>query len=194
MGWTYTHKDSEQSVREFFEKEFNYQRDDGTFGKILDCAVVNMRTAYIAYQTKTNQDLEAKVIAIVCLLDYSPRDYHNFGYKDMDESMGPCEDHCPERILRMLSPLPDDESLKYAKEWRERCWSYARRPKLKDGMVIKFSNPIEGHNGYKEDTFRVCVDGRRRSFVGLNMYPNVRWRLRSSNLQDDFTVIQSIQS
>jgi len=41
-----------ESVKDFFKREFDYQREDGTYGKIIDCAVVNLQTAYIAYQLR----------------------------------------------------------------------------------------------------------------------------------------------
>ena len=40
-----------------------------------------------------------------------------WGYKDMDETMGPCESKCPASILSLLTPTDS----KWANEWRERC-------------------------------------------------------------------------
>ena len=40
-----------------------------------------------------------------------------WGYKDMDETVGPWEDKCPASILALLSPT---DSIS-ANEWRERC-------------------------------------------------------------------------
>src|SRR4051794_9636151 len=40
----------------------------------------------------------------------------DWGYKDMDESMGPCECSCPEKYLAM-APEPKSE---FAKGWRDR--------------------------------------------------------------------------
>jgi hypothetical protein len=54
----------------------------------------------------------------------------------MDETMGPCESSCPERILKLLTPTDSD----YAKEWRARCqknidWRKTR-PKIVEGSTI----------------------------------------------------------
>jgi len=43
-------------------------------------------------------------------------DKHGWGYKDVDESMGPCEINFPYTWLGMLSPIKSE----YANEWRER--------------------------------------------------------------------------
>ena len=40
-----------------------------------------------------------------------------WGYKDMDETVGPCESKCPASILALLTPTDS----KWANEWRERC-------------------------------------------------------------------------
>lgn len=159
MGWTYTFKPKSVSVREFFEEKFNYKEENGKYGKVLDSAVVNLRTAYIAYEMGDAQG-KREVIAVVCALDYAPNDPYNFGYKDMDETMGPYRYDCPERILKLLTPTEHE----WAKEWREKCWERIRakkvRPKLKKGMVIKFADSIVFSSGRQEDAFRV-EDPRR---------------------------------
>jgi hypothetical protein len=43
--------------------------------------------------------------------------YFNFGYKGMDESMGPCYYDCPASILDLLTPTDSE----YANNWREKC-------------------------------------------------------------------------
>lgn len=45
------------------------------------------------------------------------RDGSQWGYKDMDETMGPVESRAPVQILEMLSPTTNHHAL----EWRERC-------------------------------------------------------------------------
>ncbi|WP_211328038.1 DUF6927 domain-containing protein [Thermodesulfitimonas autotrophica] len=172
------------SVRQFFEKQFNRIEDDGKYGKILDCAVVNLRTAYIAYEIGDAQG-KREVIAIVCVLDYKPNDYYNFGYKDMDETMGPYRYDCPERILKMLTPTKHE----WAREWREKCWERIRakktRPKLKKGMVIKFADSIVFSSGRREDTFRV-EDPKRLIFSDRW---GRRYKLRRYVLDWEFQVL-----
>ena len=89
MGWTGTHKPENMNIREFFEKEFNYAKPDGRSGKILDCAVKNRTTAYVAFEIIA-PERERQVVALVCLIRYS-REYFNLTYKDMDENVGPYE-------------------------------------------------------------------------------------------------------
>jgi len=104
MGWTFTHK-PKGSIKKFFEKEFNSDTC-----KVVDCKVKNF-VAYIAYQTPK------AIIALVCLLKYQRNDYFNFGYKDMDETMGPYYYDCPVSILNQLTPIGSE----LANKWRNKC-------------------------------------------------------------------------
>lgn len=178
MGWTFTRKEKGETVKSFFEKEFT---QDGKTG-VLDCAVVNRRTAYIAYKSAR----DGHVFAIVCLLDYRPHDYnYNFGYKDMDESTGPFEYDCPERILNLLSP----PSPGYAKEWREKCIANLEKrrnqPKVEAGDQIKFATPITFRNGLKLDTFTV-LKPNSSVFIGAwgSRYRIPNWK------RNEFTIVK----
>ena len=89
------------------------------------------------------------VFALICLLSYRPRDHFNFGYKDMDESMGPFECDCPERILDLLT----DTDYESAGRWRKRCRENLAKEKaikgLQPGMVIELGTEL------------TCTDGRK---------------------------------
>lgn len=180
MGWTYTYKGKKESIKDFFRRKFDYEREDGRYGRVVDCAVVGLRTAYIAYETGDAAG-SREVSAVVCLLDYRPHDCHNFGYKDMSETMHPFCYDCPERILRLLTPT-DSES---ANRWREKCWENVRarkaRPRLAKGVVIEFDEPVVFSSGFEERTFRV-VDPRRLIFEDAAGWR--RCRLRRSTLRE----------
>ena len=85
---------------------------------------------------------EVETFAAVALTHTNNRDYFNFGVKTMEESMGPCEDHCPASILSLLSPTDSE----YANNWRERCRKNIEAKKdphalknLPVGAVIRFT-------------------------------------------------------
>lgn len=62
---------------------------------------------------------------------------YGWGYKDMDESMGPCYYSCPLGYLDMV-PCPDN--VPYAKAWREKVRAYhANTIKLSDGLRLSIS-------------------------------------------------------
>ena len=63
-----------------------------------------------------------------------------WGYKDIEESMGPYEHDCPISFFD-LAPLADDDK-SYARDWRERVrQAHARRnQKLTVGQTVKLTN------------------------------------------------------
>ena len=55
--------------------------------------------------------------------------YFNFGYKAMDETVGPCCYDCPKSILNLLTPTDSE----WANEWRRKCYENANKKRwIKD--------------------------------------------------------------
>lgn len=121
MGWTW-------QCAKFYDRKGNIDRkaecDDlytwnneetGDKCRVLKSAMVGATWYGACERTRPGQ--KPYVFAGVCLTSVDSREYCNFGYKDMDESMGPCERDCPVSILNLLSPRDD----KWALEWREDC-------------------------------------------------------------------------
>lgn len=93
-----------------------------------------------ATETKTESSY---VFAAVFLTSVNNKDYCNFAYKDMDETMGPYQYGCPKSILDLLSPTDNE----YAKKWREGCYEVLKAKKnpnalgnLPIGSQIKYVN------------------------------------------------------
>jgi hypothetical protein len=64
----------------------------------------------------------------------APQRGYGWGYKDMEESMGPCYYSCP---LKYLDQVPEPDS-RYAKEWRGKVRAYhAKRKALVIGATVK---------------------------------------------------------
>ena len=97
MGWTCSHKLSDQSVVDFLRERFDCDNDSAQW-KVLDCAIVKFHTAYLAVEKTPKESGVPYVFGLVVLLQYDRRSYHNFCWKEMDEGMGPYATECPERI------------------------------------------------------------------------------------------------
>ncbi|MBO6031678.1 MAG: hypothetical protein J6Q22_09415 [Prevotella sp.] len=81
-------------------------------GEVLKSAMVGS----VYYAAVKNH--KGEVFAAVFLTCGRTRwDNTAWGYKDMDETMGPNESKCPASILALLTPTDS----KWANEWRERC-------------------------------------------------------------------------
>lgn len=73
---------------------------------------------------------ERETWAAVFLTRTDSRNYFNFSYKDMDETVGPCQADCPQSILKLLSPTDSQ----WANEWRERCRENAKKKNSPDAL------------------------------------------------------------
>lgn len=153
MGWITYHREPGQTDREHFQEQF------GADLEIIDCTTVK-NVFYAATRSKRGE-----VFAMVILIQRT-RGYYNFGYKDMEESMGPCAYDCPDRILDLLTPTDS----KYAIEWRETCRrtnaakkeARTQTTKVKDGTTIRLAAPLNFQGNLKAQEFRLRVNGRRR--------------------------------
>ena len=118
-------------------------------------------TYYAAAERYDENGERIYVTAIVCLVRWNPKaaDGHIFGYKDMDENSGPCEDACPRSVLRLLSPT----SHPWALDWRRRCYRslQLKERKVDDGDLIRFPNAMKFTDGTEHSEFRVRKEGRK---------------------------------
>lgn len=124
MGWLWIPKP--ENIKEYFREDFEFENDN-VKQTILDSAIVHFNEYYAAVKRVNKKTGEVQVYAAVCALAYDRHNYYDFGYKDMDESVGPVQTECPERILKMLTPTDHV----YANNWRHACWSRINRRKAK---------------------------------------------------------------
>lgn len=159
MGWLYTNRKQGISVLDFFKKEFEWDEEGRGSQKIID-SHITLTEAYFAVKWD-RPGQEPVVFAAICLIRHVPRakDGFTFGYKDMDETMGPCVCDCPDRLLDLLTPTDSQNALK----WREKCRENNRKrkaqPKLVEGLVIRMSRKLTFSDfygrGFESDTFRL---------------------------------------
>jgi hypothetical protein len=154
MGWYGCERPRGTKDIDFFQKECGWEKED-SYCRILDAAR-NGSTVYLKVEVKHDNKVER--YALVCLTRWS-QDFFNFTYKPIEESMGPCDYHCPLRILDGLTE-PANE---YAAEWRKnvREWHKKKKAPPKFGNVIKFASPIRFTDGFEGDEFEVIRYGRR---------------------------------
>ncbi len=129
MGWTSYHANYYKNGRIDRKAEcdamWNNSLDNGRF-KVLKSAMVGS-VYYAAIQivkekNENNEYVEVsaekrRTIGVVFLTQTDMRNYYNFYYKDMEETMGPGYYDCPKGILDLLTPTDSE----YALEWRKKC-------------------------------------------------------------------------
>lgn len=173
MGWTCTYKPSDLSMLEFFQREgaLTWSADSPNKYRVLDSGTV-ARTVFYAAVERIDPEGTRDVFAVIFLLRWTTGHY-NLCYKDMDETMGPLEARCPERILDLLTPTDNE----YANQWRHDCRQYhAKRKKtktLKEGQVLQY-----GGKSYK----LLRSLGRRGWEVQLVTSPFTAYRMKTSQL------------
>ena len=133
MGWTYLYgkpRDVEQEIRSLFTPAdpTSYQYE------ILKLSRYGS-TWYAAVRTTNLQTQHSEVWAAVILTKVDKGDW---GYKDMDETMGPHEANAPISLIKLLDPTEN----RYANEWRERCILNARARNRKPPTKFKTAKPI----------------------------------------------------
>lgn len=147
MGWTTTYKPKGEPVLDFFMRNgvLRWGDDNPNTYRVLDSALVNMSTFYAAVEQVNKATGERRVWAAVILVRFGRDPYNrdnNFSWKDMDETMGPCESHCPERILKLLTPTDNE----YALGWRKACWANIEKRKARKnlpvGTVLKYGKYV----------------------------------------------------
>jgi hypothetical protein len=165
MGWLsmpLASMGEHRTPKTYLDAQFTYFRahDDGsiTDRRVVASSCLNNRTYYAAVQNHDN-GAAGDIYAIICLVRWNPRasDGFVFSYKDMDETMGPYEAECPERILRLLTPTTHE----YAIDWRRRCHDnlQLRARPITDGMRIRLAEPLTFSDDYVGDDFIVSKRG-----------------------------------
>ncbi len=99
-----------------------------------------------------------------------------FGYKDMDETMGPAEARAPVSILDLRSDLKDPDC--YAHDWRARCRAWAGIPTYDEGDTIRLANPV------------TLTDGSTCQIVQASHYMRGRRQMRCYRVVDSGVLVR----
>ena len=155
MGWLYMRSLGPHSgPRQYLDAQFTFERPEVRC-RVLRSALLRLRTYYAAIE-RMDPKGERRVSALVCLVRYSPNDREGyvFGYKDMDECMGPVESECPECVLDLLTPTEEA----YALAWRARCRANiagrrerAAKSRPRPGQTAIFDQPLVARDGRRFD-------------------------------------------
>ena len=189
MGWLCydaTHyKNGKVDRKAEMDSIFNWHDDVRTVS-VLKSAMVGS-TYYAAVRCVNTHTGIDNVSAAVCLTCGSKDNGgFNFGYKDMDETMGPYQYDCPKSILDLLSPTDNKTAL----EWRRLCReNLKRKSELAKARYVKFKFPfdITWSDGYMIKAWEPVIlehskmwerDRQRRWFI-----PNTFKVVRNSTIK-----------
>jgi hypothetical protein len=175
MGWTYLQSGRDRI--DIIRQQLNYETD-AYAQQVIDHAVVGTTVYLLVQRTPKGEwqpsstyvnDADGPFRWIAIFLTRKSRDAYDFGYKDMEESMGPVEARCPKRLIAAASPLrhPDPAGeANYAARWRQKCLDLRaaetkRKAELVHGATIRLSRVLDFTDGYKGDHFTIAIIQRR---------------------------------
>lgn len=199
MGWTFycdrsrvqTYADEKAEITRICSFENDDEKNEPLqLSKVGSTWYVAVRKSpkpnYTVQQNRFVQAADGSyTFAAVFLVRY---DEGCFGYKSMDETMGPVEARAPKSLIRKLSPLQDpkdeDDSRYWAQRWRDRCIAYGSIPSFKAGDVIELGQPLTLANGKVLTKVRqdVCRYRGRNYKVFICEETGSRYRLNKVDL------------
>jgi hypothetical protein len=193
MGWLYRNEPIDDPLA-YLKAKYNYDCETHTL-QTLDGARVR-NTVYLAVRSTDKKTGHSFVFAAVIMISNTKKS--GFGYKDMSESMGPCQCDCPDRIMRLLPPLADVPSPGYTADWRARVAAQktARRERrqqlavlqysggwaLRIGAVVTLPTPARFRGGSAASSFRLAYFCRRTPIFEALDRPGFHCRLRAATL------------
>jgi hypothetical protein len=205
MGWTYYHKPKGIKAIDSIKNELGAEWMEKRF--VAASATINAVHLVGKYHDPESKvyvpDADGMVRAILVFkIGRAPKDHYNFGYKDMEESMGPYGCECAPSIIEAASPLrdpigpePEYSSLRSARAYRERSLAMSKakaaKRNLKVGAKVKLPKPLS-FGGIELDEFvvwRGSVRGprARRSKV-MTAFRSIKngglYALRASDLAE----------
>ena len=142
MGWTsyhaeYYNRRGEIDRRAECDERMSGENEHGKW-EVLQ-STMRGSTYYAAIRRTDKETGESHVFGCVCLTSVDMKDYFNFSYKDMEESMGPYNYDCPASILDLLSPTDNEYALNWRQKCREKKSSKNALEKLPVGTVIEYA-------------------------------------------------------
>ena len=185
MGWTQK-RDPVDDPLAYTTNRYNYDGEQCTYQVLGASRVAN--TIYMAVRFTEKATGKSTVLAAVILISNTRK--NGFGYKDMDETMGPSECACPDRIMRLLSPIEDIPDPSCAAAWRARVAVHkksaaerrAKRATLRPGCVVTLGHAVTFPDGTTAAAFRMLfLRGRTPVFEPVDR-PGFRCRLAAATL------------
>lgn len=157
MGWLFS---KNQSKQELIKKRLQSHEND------------TIKWEYISHSIKGNclwkilkhtNKLTGEVKKVICLDLLSYQKGYGYGYKDMDETMGPCYYSVPVSWFKMVA-CPDAH---YAKLWRENVISHNDEKKAQKAKYLKLEIG-KTYSLIRASIPQITVTGKRKNtYIGV---------------------------
>ena len=168
MGWLFTNGTTREAMVQRATRPFGGVREEGGVKIQWERRVIarsysgnNLWTVCGEFRGPEGGELtEDESLRFIAL--FLIRGGHGeWGYKDVEESMGPLELTCPPKFLDMT---PDPGWRWDGRPWRERVREHWAAKKIKQGAIYETQNPIRFRGGGEYKTF-LCQNAKRSHFI-----------------------------
>lgn len=124
MGWLFGWYDRSTMAEHLLKGE---ETESTKLTKIANAFTGN--NLWVVWERTNKKQNETYRFIVLYLLRRQGKaeDGPNWGYKDVDESMGPCEVNCPLALLKLAPLTPTTAKYEYAVRWRkdvEEYWNH----------------------------------------------------------------------
>ena len=185
MGWLYKNDPIDDPVA-YLTAQYNHDSEHRVYRVLAAARAAS--TVYMAIESADKATGESFVLAAVILISNTRK--HGFGYKDMVETMGPCECACPDRIMRLLSPVTDLPDPGYAAAWRASVAAHrkaaaelrTKRASLRPGCIVTLASEVSFRGGTTASAFRMCFVRRKTPIFEPVNHPGFWCRLPVASL------------
>src|SRR5271157_5610636 len=115
MGWLF-HNDKlrHQTPAQYIIEHFSHESETARTTVLAAAAVRSTIYAAIRNEDKTS----GRSYVFCAVIPFRNSEKSGFGYKEQDESQGPVQCLCPDRIMQLLSPVEDIPRPGYTAKWR----------------------------------------------------------------------------
>lgn len=176
MGWTYTCENIGRDRRAWLDWHYTRGSTNRKWN-VLKSALVG--TTYYAAVRLEEPGHATIVFGLVVLTDAKRKasDNYTFGWKDMDETMGPYHCEAPAAILDLLTPTTNKNALRWRTDCRRNLLNASRQRKGRSakpqpGVRIRFLEPLAFSDGLSLEEFVVTVVKRKSR--NLTVYRSVK--------------------
>jgi hypothetical protein len=192
MGWSYMHDGTRKDQIDDILRNANYE-NDCVASRVVTHSLRGNNLWMVIEKKDKKSGTDTRFI-VLCLLQSGRRYGCGWGYKDMDEGMGPVAVNCPLSYLDLCTAPMND----YASKWRDRVREYhATQSKQRAASKILIPGAkFELRSGYRpQGTYYVAptpqnvIIGKRRS--GVSAYgPDGRlYRVTPKHINPDTIVL-----
>lgn len=200
MGWTATHKQSGQSLTNFFIQtgDLRWSSYPDSSYTVLESAFVRLSEYYAAVECIEKATGAREVFAFVATVKLfrKGQDGYNISYKSETEDVGPIIRSCPARILDLLTPTEDRHAIEWRQACRDRLAKLAVLPTFKPGTKLEFAEPIRFKDGSEATQFvvRSARGGKVRVASATNPTSTMGWVSRamvSRHILDNTVIVRA---